>query len=109
MENYKTVMYLLEKNDYMASIDLKDAFNLISVDKESRKYLRFQFKRNLYEFCCIPFGYNEAPFIFTKLLKPVASTLKSLGIKSVFYLDDILIICKNDNDCQKSIRKQKIY
>ena len=33
-----------------------------------------------------------APFVFTKLTKPVVAFLRSMGICIVFYLDDILII-----------------
>lgn len=40
--DYKTVLKLLKKNNYMASLDLKDAYFLISVHEEHRKYLRFE-------------------------------------------------------------------
>ena len=35
LEDQKTVMRLLTKNSYMASINLKDAFHLISIAEEN--------------------------------------------------------------------------
>lgn len=76
----------------MANIDLKDALYLKSIHENDRKYLRFEFPDPLYEFTCLPFGLNIAPFVFTKLLKSVISNLSERGYKSVFYLDDGLFI-----------------
>ena len=40
---------------------------------------------------------NSAPFIFTKLMKPVVATLRKLGIRVVLYLDDMLIMANSQN------------
>ena len=39
------------------------------IDQNSRKFVRFQLKRTLYEFICLCFGLGPAPRVFTKLLK----------------------------------------
>lgn len=88
----------------MASIDIKDAYYLISIDKSSRKFLRFQYSGVYYEFNCLPFGLNVAPFVFTKILKPVATYLRRQGFRSVFYLDDILLIGKSYEECAENFR-----
>lgn len=59
----------------------------------------------MYEFQCLPFGLNLAPFLFTKLLKPVAKKLRLMGIVAVFYLDDILIISSNEVECKEHTHK----
>lgn len=82
---------------------LKDAYYFLPIDKKFRKYLRFSYNNHLYEFNCLPFGLNIAPFIFTKLLRPVAKYLRRQGCKIIIYLDDILIIGKDFNECQHSI------
>ncbi|XP_043481257.1 uncharacterized protein LOC122510567 [Leptopilina heterotoma] len=90
----------------MASIDLQDEFLL--------------FNEKLYEFNCLPFGLCTAPYVFTKLLKPVAQKLRSEGLLSVIYLDDILLIARSKeewfilNSSQFTIevtqeKRQKIY
>lgn len=103
MEDKKTVRFLLEENDFSATIDLKDAFFLVPVHKKSRKYLRFSFEGILYEFHCLPFGYKLSPYIFTKILKPVSEFLRSKGIRCVFYIDDILIMGRTEEECAKNV------
>nr|CAH7712578.1 unnamed protein product [Callosobruchus chinensis] len=66
-----------------------------------RKYLRFKFENSLYQFNCLPFGLNIAPFIFTKILKPLAKKLRLMGIMIVFYLNDILTIGRDKKECKK--------
>ena len=38
---------------------------------------------------------HSAPYIFTKLMKPVVVTMKSLGIRMVFYLDDMILMANS--------------
>lgn len=104
LEDYRTALKLITPNCFLTSIDLKDAYFLLPIDSHYRKYLRFRFGANLYEFTCLPFGLNIAPYIFTKLMKPVAKALRQKGIISVFYLDDILLINNTQNKCIKNTK-----
>ena len=72
---------------------------------ESSKYFRFIFENQLFEFIALPFGYNWAPFIFTKVMKVVANHLRSKGLISVFYLDDIICFGKNKQDCEFNVNQ----
>lgn len=56
------------------------------------RYLRFSYRGTLYEFRCLPFGLSSVPRAFTKILKPVATLIRSLGIRIVIYLDGILLL-----------------
>ncbi|KAJ8914276.1 hypothetical protein NQ315_011010 [Exocentrus adspersus] len=71
--------------------------------RKFRKYLKFQYRKKLYEFTCLPFGLSTAPFVFTKLFKPVITQLRSLGLSSVIYLDDMLILGKNEKECTNNL------
>lgn len=99
MEDYRTATKLMSPNCYMASVDLKDAYFLINMHESSKKYLRFKFEQHTYEFQCLPFGLSSAPYIFTKLLKPVVSYLRSKGFFIVNYLDDFLCLGSSYSDC----------
>lgn len=103
MEDGRTVMKIIFKDCYMATIDLKDAYYLIPIAKSDRKYLRFIFKGQLYQFTCLPFGLCTAPYVFTKLMKPVAFYLRSIGIPLVIYIDDILFFGKSFRVCTANI------
>ena len=76
----------------MASLDLEDAYFLVPVDIGSRKYLRFIFDGQFYQFTCLTFRRNVSPWIFRKNLKPVMGFLRKKGLTSVIYLDDIICI-----------------
>ena len=90
MEGIKFVKDLLMPGDFGGLIDLKDAYFMIPIYEGHRKYLRFVWQGQLFQFTCLPFGLSSAPRTFTKILKPVAAQLQAKGIRCVFYLDDIL-------------------
>ena len=92
MENLTYIKHLLNVNEYMAKLDLKDAYLTVGVHPESQKFLRFVWLGQTYQFLALPFGLNTAPRIFTKLLKPVVAYLRTRNIRLLIYLDDILII-----------------
>lgn len=92
LEGLDMVRTLLAPGDYMMKLDLQDAYFMIPIHEEHKKYLRLEFQDKIYEFQCLPFGLSSAPRAFTRLLKPVIAVLRSSGIKIVIYLDDILIM-----------------
>ena len=46
-------MHLISKNCYFASVDLCDAYYSVPIAPEHRKYLRFIWKQQMYEFTCL--------------------------------------------------------
>ncbi|XP_066590166.1 uncharacterized protein [Prorops nasuta] len=107
MEDIKTVIRLIDRHSYMAIIDLKDAYFSIPVEETSRKYLRFRFRKKLYEFNCMPFGLSTAPYTFTKLMKPVIENLRSKGFVFVVYLDDFLLLGGTKRECEQNVKETK--
>ena len=92
MESIKNIKDLLSKGDYMVKIDLKDAYFSIPLNHESRKFVRFKWEGNLYEFVCLTFGIGPAPRIFSRLLKVPISLIRKLKIRIVIYIDDMLVM-----------------
>lgn len=103
MEDFRTAKRLILPGDFMATLDLQDAYHLISVYKSHRKFLRFQWNKKLYEFQCLPFGLSTAPRIFTKVMRCVVGFLRRRGLSSVLYLDDLLLIGNSLAECNKNI------
>ena len=103
IEDLKVACKLISQDDYMASIDLQDAYLLIPIHKDSIMFLKFRFKNRLYHFSCLPFGLSKAPYVFTKVLKPVMAFLRTLGFISVIYLDDILCIGRTREKCSLNV------
>ena len=109
LEDLRTTLKLISNNYYLATLDLKDAYFLIPINKSDRKFLRFRDVDNtLYEFNVLPFGLCTAPYVFTKLLKPVMALLRRLGYISTIYLDDICCIGKTYKECQKNVQITKL-
>lgn len=89
----------------MATLDLKDAYYLVAIDKAHIRFLRFMFSGVLYEFTCLPFGLSVAPQLFTKLMKPVIYYLRNLGLKSVLYLDNFLLLGETYSECLDNVNR----
>ena len=105
METISVARELINSSDYLASVDLSDAYFSIPIHESCRKFLRFIWKEQLYEFVCLPFGYSLAPCTFNKVLKPPYSLLRSNGIKVCYYIDDTLIIAASKAECSSNVQK----
>ncbi|XP_043270419.1 uncharacterized protein [Venturia canescens] len=99
MEDSRTAQRLMYRDCYMVTIDLKDAYYLVPIASEHRKYLRFSFQGQIFEFTVLPFGLNCAQLIFTKIMKPTVTFLRKKGLMSVIYLDDILLFGHSVTNC----------
>ena len=74
----------------MMKLDLKDAYFCIPLAENAKKYVRFYWKGNVYQFLCLCFGLSPAPYIFTKRLKVPMAFLRCLGTLIIIYLGDML-------------------
>ena len=81
----------------MASTDLKDAYYTVPVEKEHRKFLRFEWEGQLWQFNCMPNGLALAPRKFTKRMKPVFTTLRERGHFFYRILGRLVFASRNEN------------
>ena len=95
MEGIHTLKDLLKPGDWLAKVDLKDAYFAVPIHPDHRKYLRFSVGTDTYQFTCLPFGLASASWVFTKTLRPVAALVRELGVRAVFYIDDTLIMVES--------------
>lgn len=100
LEDWRTVVRLMLPGSQMASLDLEDAYLLVAIHLDHRKFLRFQWRGNTFQFSALPFGLATAPYIFTKLLRPVVASLRAQGYESVLYLDDFLLLAPSKAVCR---------
>ena len=69
---------LLQQNDYMCKIDLKDAYFCVPLQRSSWRFMRFRSEGNLYEFLHLGFGLGPVPNTFTKSMKIPMAVLHRL-------------------------------
>jgi len=72
LEDWRTVVRLMLPGTHMATLDLEDAYLLVSIFEGHRKFLRFQWRNKTFEFTALPFGLSTAPYIFLDLYLPIS-------------------------------------
>jgi len=95
MENLKTLKSLIRQRDYLIKIDLRDAFWHLAIHPKHRRYFRFRWRKQILEWQVMPFGYKDAPRLFTSMMKVITKVLRGLGIRLVIYMDDLLIMAES--------------
>ena len=101
MEGLPTLKSIVRANDWLAKLDLSDAYLTVPLHPSHRRFVQFTWKGKIFLFTCLTFGLSSTPRIFTKLLKPIVSFLRKRGIRLVIYLDDILIM----NSCPEGLAR----
>ncbi|KAK6180208.1 hypothetical protein SNE40_012400 [Patella caerulea] len=104
MDTFNTAVNLITKNVFLTSIDIRDAYYGVKVSTADRKYLIFYFDNELYQFTCRPNGLASAPRKYTKLCKPVYSTLRKMGITIMGYIDDSLIVSDSEEESLQAVK-----
>lgn len=107
LEDLRTAIKLVTQDCWMTTLDLKDAYLLVKIHEDSKKYLRFIYDQKLYQFNALPFGLNTAPFVFTKITKPIVKLLRTAGLLSTLYLDDWLLLGRTYLDCVLNLNLTK--
>ena len=97
MEDRNTIISLMDPNDFLISIDLKDAFHSVPLHPHSKRLTCFDWENQRFLFNVLPFGLTSSPRIFSKILKPVISFLRNRNLKITFYLDDLLILSSSED------------
>ena len=75
METLRSVICFVKLGNWLASIDLKDAYLHIPICPSHHKYLRFAFQGDCYQFGVLQFGLNTASMVWTKVLAPIMEIL----------------------------------
>ena len=90
LENLAVVPQVVAPGAWLFSTDLEDAYFHVPMHPSSLPHLCFQWRGKVYTTNVLPFGLSLAPWIFTKVLRPVIGYCRSVGISVIAYLDDFL-------------------
>ena len=83
MEEINSLKDVLQKDNFMGKIDLKDAYLTVPVCQQHRKFLKFHWKGQNYQFKVLPFGLATAPRVLTKILRPLAVKMRKQSIRII--------------------------
>ena len=90
METAQDIRDHLQMGEWATSIDLTDAYHHVPIHKADRKYLRFYFKGQVYQYKALVMGLTSSPRIFTRVIKVLKEFLHKHSIVVHQYLDDWL-------------------
>ena len=105
MDTMRDMLLLMFQDCYFAKIDLKNAYYSVPIRVGDRDWFRFTWRDLHLRFTCLPQGFASAPRIFTKLLKPLFSHFRSLGIITLCYLDDFIFL----NSTAPALEQDLVY
>lgn len=123
-ETLRVLNRLACQGDWMFSFDLKDGYHCISIEPSFRKYFTFCLDGQYYQAAALPMGWRNAPFVFTKVMRPMVAYLRApaargqpsgqplqpvktgpwerrtVGIRVLPYLDDFLCLARTRQDAE---------
>ena len=105
MDNLTSATQMMTRGCYMASVDLRHAYYSVPIKAEYRKYLKFKWKNQLYQYTCFTNGLSNCPCHFTKLMKPVYATFRSQGYLSTSFIDDSYLQGNTLEECTENVAK----
>lgn len=101
---YEQAIRLINQNDFMASVDLRQAYYSVKIADEQQKYLCFRWQGKIYQFTCLPNGISDGPRLFTKLMKPIFAKLREMGYIITSFIDDTLMCSSSWLGCKECIQ-----
>ena len=104
METVASVLLSVREGDFLASLDLKDAYFQIPIHPSSRKLLRFTLEGTIYQFRALCFGLSTAPQVFTRVFTVVSAWAHSHGIRLLRYLDDWLVLSSSEQEAKQAVQ-----
>ena len=81
-----------------------DTYLHIPIHPNSRKYLRFYQRSQVFQFTSLPFGLATTPQVFTMIVKEVKLMALTRGIRLHQYLDNWLIRAQSQEEAQTVLR-----
>ena len=95
METAQSVLRSVLRNDWMITINLKDAYLQIPIHPRSWKFLRFTAGERAWQFKVLCFGLFIALQVFTRVMAPLSGFLHRYGVRMLRYLDNWLIMASS--------------
>ena len=103
MEGIPALRDILEPGNYLAKVNLKDAYLSVPIAQMHQHFLAFKWEGKVFQFRALPFGLASAPFTFMKILHPVMVVLRQLGIRLIVYLDNILVLGRTAEETSQAV------
>ncbi len=131
VEGLRELRTLAERNDWMVSVDLSDAYYHFRIREEDKEYFQFAVGGEVFNLRGLSFGSSHSPKVFTDILgcvvahlrsggakrrmrafgataKPQWRSLSVLGAKLLWYLDDFLLLASSPEEA-RALRDEAVH
>ena len=104
MEGLYMLLTVVQKDFFMAKVDLKDAYFTVPIAPKFHCLMAFQDEDGKFlQFQTLPFGLCTAPYAFSKITKPAMQFLRQIGMHIIIYLDDMLIMSQTKDSALQDL------
>ncbi len=87
------IMHFIGRNALMAKLNIKEAYRIVPIHPDKRRFLGVCWQGQVFVDCQLPFGLASAPVIVSVLGEALEWILRQRGIKAVIhYIDDFLLL-----------------
>lgn len=83
----------LDGMKYFSTMDMKNGFFHVDLTEDSKKYTSFVTENGQFEFNKLPFGYTNAPAIFSRYVAKILHPFVKSG-ELIVFMDDIMLCSK---------------
>ena len=92
----------LVQDQTFTTIDLKQAYQQMKLDPQTRKYLMINTHRGLFRYTRLPYGVSSAPGLFQKAMEQLLRGIPGVAV----YIDDILVTGSTEADHLRSLEER---
>ena len=87
-EDYKITLDLFQYGRYACSFDLKSGYHHVGIFPSHQQFLGFSWtfpvgRTRYFAYAVLPFGLSSAPYLFTKLMRPLVELIGDLVVCTV--------------------------
>ena len=92
-EDFSVAIQIFDQGFHLFKFDLKSRYHHFEIFPAHQNFLTFAWdfgtgSLKYFQFCVLPYGLSSAPFIFTKVFKPLLKSWRGTGIPITIFLDD---------------------
>ena len=105
MDTTPLVRQSMRPKDWSVSVDLIDAFFHVPIHPRDRKWLRFVWNNQVFQFNVLPFGLSQSPWVFTRVVRELIKWAHLKGIRMLSHMDDWLLLSQNRSLCMVQLNQ----
>lgn len=88
-EDIRAILARVEKGSWFISLDITDAYFLVSMAEEASTWLGVSWQGSYYVYRALPFGCSSSPGVFTSIVSALVDYWRTLSVCCSSFYDDI--------------------